>query len=158
MRKTTLLAVILLAAAGPGARMAAAADVSLSSCPSASEGRLCVPVKLAAGGKKVASAGVTIAYDTTALRLPGGAADVKAGSALASGQQLAATVSEDSNTGSGRVQVTVTPPVRLPIPVLGDGTVAEVCFTPPSKGSGAGCSAARLVSVELGDDTGRQIH
>lgn len=157
MRKTTLLALMLLATAGPAARSAAAADVSLSNCPSAPDGgRVCVPVKLAAGGQKVASAGVTIAYDTTALRLPGGAADVKAGAALDAGQQVVATVSEDPNAGSGKVQVTVTPPVSLPIPVIGDGTVAEVCFTAPAGASG-GCSAARLVSVELGDDAGRQI-
>lgn len=151
-RMTVLL--LAVGAIGTGAR---AAELDIPRCQQSHPGkRVCVPVTLKTGGDHVASASFTVSYDTSALRLPGAAADVEAGSALTGGQRLAASVQEDINGGHGAVQVTITPAVKLPIPTISDGTLCKVCFTPPA-GSRAGCGSATLGSVEVGSDTGHDL-
>lgn len=147
---------VFLAVAGSTSAFAAT-ELQLPGCASVAEGeRVCIPVTLASGGNRVASTGFTLRYDTTALRLPGGSADVQPGSALTGGQQLAASVSEDSNTGSGEVRVTITPPIRVPIPAMSDGPVCAVCFTAPADAAG-GCADLDFAAVEAGDDRGQSL-
>jgi hypothetical protein len=132
----------------------------LSNCSATMTGsQLCVSVELATGGgAKVASAGFTLTYDATVLRLPHGGLDVIRGGALAGGQVLEAMVSEDPQTGNGQLRVTVTPPIELPIPSVRDGVLCQMCFAVKGTLPG-GCAAVSLVpgSVDLGGLTGANL-
>jgi hypothetical protein len=119
-------------------------------------GKVCVPVIITTNGKHVASVGFAIEYDPSVLRLRESRADVRPGTALAEGQNLTQSVGEDALPG--RLSLMVTPPVRVPIAVIGDGEIANLCFA-VEEGAKRGCSTLRFVpgSVEMGDDRGRQM-
>jgi hypothetical protein len=154
---TAALSILLALAAGALApAQASTPRLDLGVCSGTAGQRACVPVTLTANGGSVASAGFTVQYDTTTMRLPGGASDVHGGAALTGGQTVIAKVDEDINTTSGRVQVVIMPPPQASVPVIGDGALCEICFTVPA---GAACTAPSFApgSVDLGDATGRDV-
>jgi len=154
---TAALSVLLALASGAFApAQGSTARLDLGSCSGAAGQRVCVPVTLTTNGGSVASAGFTVQYDTTAMRLPGGVSDVHGGAALSGGQAVIAKVDEDINMTSGRVQVVITPPPQASVPVIGDGPLCEICFTVPAD---AACTAPSFVpgTVDLGGATGRDV-
>ncbi len=80
---------------------------------------------------------------------------------LDGGQALTAIATENNLTGEGNLQVIITPPIRIPIPVISDGDVARICFE-VQPGANPGCQEASNVSfapggVDMGDDLGRNL-
>ena len=149
---------------GPGSAAAqpASPTLVLPGCSGLTAGpdtRVCVPVRLEGRGASCGgSVGFTLQYDTAMLRLPGSAADVQLGEALTGGQSLIAQVHEDLQTGTGSVQVAITPPLRFPIPPIPDGELCKVCFT-VEQGAPSGCSSIIFVpdQVDVGDCQGLNI-
>jgi hypothetical protein len=134
--------------------------LTLPSClglSAAAGGQVCAPIELESRGHLVASAAFSLKYDLAALRMPGGSADMMQGEALADGQMVDVLVEEDEETGTGRIQVLVTPPLRVPVPVMEDGVIVKACFS--IEASASGCTALRLVpdSADLGGPDGRDL-
>lgn len=151
-------AVVLLSPCAPAAA-AAAPRLVMDGCDrvvAEARDEACVAVALEAHGARVASVGFTIAYDPAVLRVPGGSAVVRKGGALTGGQVVSPVVS--GGASSGRLSLMVTPPVRFPIAVIGDGEIATVCFAVTGDAP-SGCSVVAFVpgSVDMGDDRGRNL-
>ena len=154
--------VFVLLISGSAAAQPAPPTLELPGCSELTAGpgaRACVPVRLEGRGASCgASVGLMLQYDTAVLRLPGGAANVQLGEALTGGQSLIAQVHEDLQTGTGSVQVAITPPLRFPIPPIPDGELCKVCFT-VEQGAPSGCSSIIFVpgQVDVGDCQGLNI-
>ena len=160
----TLLACAL---GSPGAAQEVNPTLQLPACQicAADPGaNLCVPVHLESRGARVASIGFTIEYQLGVLRMlrsESGDPVVELGDVLNGGQALTAIATENNLTGEGNLQVIITPPIKIPIPVISDGDVARICFV-VQPGANPGCQEASNVSfapdgVDMGDDLGRNL-
>jgi hypothetical protein len=151
-----LFSLTFLAAATPDVARGLLPNLSIPQCSELIQGctqapcpqdPICVPISLTSNGARVASVGFTIQYQTSEL----GSANVLPGLALTGDQNL---FSDEPSANS--LRVTMTPPVQIPIPLIQDGVIAEVCLT-PEQVDPAVCSPIIFLAADVGDDLGRDL-